>query len=81
MGGASLPLRFFRLWQHSPVPEMPSAAVLASIAATLDDLKTRVVETAGACAEAGDESKAAELYEVERSLLQASRRMTRLLRP
>lgn len=63
------------------MPEPPSAAVLASIAATLDDLKTRVVETATACAEAGDESKAGELYEVERSLLQASRRMARLLRP
>ncbi len=69
------------LWQHSAVPDMPSVAVLVSIAATLDDLKARVVETASACAEAGDEAKAAELYEVERSLLQASRRMTRLLRP
>jgi hypothetical protein len=63
------------------VPEVPTVAVLASIAATLDDLKSRVVETAGAYAEAGDESRAGELYEVERSLLQASRRMTRLLRP
>ena len=70
-----------RLWQHSAVPEQPSPAVLASIAATLDDLKTRVLETATACAQAGDDSRAAELYEVERSLLQASRRMTRLLRP
>ena len=69
------------LWQHSGVPELPSPAVMASIAATLDDLKTRVVETAVAYTEAGDESKAGELYEVERSLLQASRRMTRLLRP
>lgn len=71
----------FGLWQHSAVPELPSAAVLASIAAALDDLRSRVVETATAYAEAGDESKAGELYEVERSLLQASRRMTRLLRP
>ena len=69
------------LWQHSAVPEVPSAAVLASIAATLDDLKTRVVETASSFAETGDESRASELYEVERHLLQASRRMTRLLRP
>jgi hypothetical protein len=63
------------------VPEVPTVAVLASIAATLDDLRARVVETATAYAEAGDESRAGELYEVERSLLQASRRMTRLLRP
>lgn len=63
------------------MPELPSVAVLVSIAATLDDLKTRVVEAAAALAESGDESKAGELYEVERSLLQASRRMTRLLRP
>ena len=74
-------MRPFPLWQHSPVPEVPTVAVLASIAATLDDLKSRVVETAVAYAEAGDESRAGELYEVERSLLQASRRMTRLLRP
>ncbi len=60
---------------------MPSVAVLVSIAATLDDLKTRVDEAAAACADAGDEWKAGELYEVERHLLQASRRMTRLLRP
>ena len=72
---------FFPLWQHSEVPELPSAAVLASIAATLDDLKARVVETATAFGDGGDELKAGELYEVERSLLQASRRMTRLLRP
>jgi len=81
MAGRSLPVPFFPLWQHSTVPEMPSVAVLASIAATLDDLKARVVDTATAFAEGGDESRAAELYEVERSLLQASRRMTRLLRP
>ena len=71
----------FRLWQHSGVPETPSVAVLASIAATLDDLKARVVDTARDFAAAGDESKAGELYEVERNLLQASRRMNRLLRP
>lgn len=81
MGGTSLPGAPFRLWQHSPVPDMPSVAVLASIAATLDDLKARVIETATAYADAGDERKAGELFEVERSLLQASRRMTRLLRP
>jgi hypothetical protein len=81
MSRTSLPVPLTALWQHSPVPEVPSAAVLSSIAATLDDLKTRVVETATAFAEAGDESRAGELYEVERNLLQATRRMTRLLRP
>ena len=69
------------LWQHSAVPEVPSVAVLTSIAATLDDLKARLAETAAAYAQTGDEYRAGELYEVERSLLQASRRMTRLLRP
>ena len=72
---------FFRLCQHSGVPEVPTTAVLTSIAASLDDLRTRLAETATAYADAGDESRARELYEVERHLLQASRRMTRLLRP
>jgi len=81
MGEASLPVTCCGLWQHSGVPEPPSVAVLVSIAATLDDLKTRLAEAAGAFAEAGDEYKAGELYEVERNLVQASRRMTRLLRP
>ncbi len=62
------------------MPEVPSVAVLTSIAATLDDLRARLVESAEAFAQAGDESRAAELYEVERHLLQAARRMTRLLR-
>jgi hypothetical protein len=69
------------LWQHSHVPEVPSPAVLTSIAATLDDLKARLDEAAKAFAQAGDDARAGELYEVERHLLQATRRMTRLLRP
>jgi len=81
MAGTSLPVGLFPLWQHSAVPELPSVAVLVSIAATLDDLRARVAETATAFADAGNESKAGELYEVERNLLQASRRMTRLQRP
>jgi len=63
------------------VPEVPSPAVLTSIAATLDDLRTRLAESAEAFARSGDEYRAGELYEVERHLLQATRRMTRLLRP
>lgn len=63
------------------VAEVPSPAVLTSIAATLDDLRTRLAETAEAFTQAGDEARAGELYEVERNLLQASRRMTRLMRP
>ena len=63
------------------MPEVPSAAVLTSIAATLDDVRARLVEAAEAFAQAGDESRAGELYEVERHLVQANRRMTRLLRP
>ncbi len=63
------------------MPEVPSAAVLTSIAATLDDVRARLVEAAEAFALAGDEGRAGELYEIERHLLQANRRMTRLLRP
>ncbi|MEO5678789.1 MAG: hypothetical protein ABIS47_03885 [Acidimicrobiales bacterium] len=63
------------------MPEVPSTAVLTSIAATLDDLRGRLAETAEAFAATGDEARAGELYEVERHLLQATRRMTRLLRP
>ncbi len=81
MGGTSLPVPFFPLWQHFEVPELPSVAVLASIAATLDDLKARLDEAAKAFAQAGDDARAGELYEVERHLLQATRRMTRLMRP
>ncbi len=78
---ASLPAALPALCQHSAVPEVPSTAVLTSIAATLDDLRARLVESAEAFALAGDEARAGELYEVERHLLQATRRMTRLLRP
>jgi hypothetical protein len=63
------------------VPEVPTVAVLTSIASTLEDLRARLTEAAKAYADAGDEGRARELYEVERNLLQASRRMTRLLRP
>lgn len=63
------------------MPEVPTTAALTSIAASLDDLRARLVESAEGFAQAGDEARAGELYEVERHLLQATRRMTRLLRP
>jgi hypothetical protein len=62
------------------VPEPPSRAVLASLALSLDDLKGRVADAAHAGADAGDDHRAGELWEVERSLVQGARRMGRLLR-
>ena len=43
-------------------------AALSSAATTLDDLVTRITETADAAGSAGDESLAHDLYEVERAL-------------
>jgi len=78
---ASLPAVLSPLCEHSAMPEVPSTAVLSSIEATLDDLRSRLAEAAEAFAQAGEESRAGELYEVERHLLRATRRMTRVMRP
>ncbi|MBU6329955.1 MAG: hypothetical protein KGR18_08405 [Acidobacteria bacterium] len=51
-------------------------AVLSSAVTNLDDLVTRVTGLAEAMHAAGDESVAADLFEVERSLRMAQRRLT-----
>ncbi len=56
----------------NPLPE------LSSLAATLDDLTRRVSVMAEASA-AGDETLSAELFEIERDLRTAARRLDRLL--
>lgn len=56
----------------NPLPE------LSSLAATLDDLTRRVSVMAEGSA-AGDETLSAELFEIERDLRTAARRLDRLL--
>ena len=58
---------------------MPEAE-LSSLHATLDDVRKRVVNLADAKESGGQGDMAHELYEVERSLNAAIRRMSRLLR-
>ena len=58
---------------------MPNpVAELSSLAATLDDVTRRVSAMAEASA-AGDETLSAELFEIERDLRAAARRLGRLL--
>lgn len=51
-------------------------AVLSSAVTTLDDLVTRITGVAETMHRAGDESLAADLFEVERSLRMAQRRLS-----
>jgi hypothetical protein len=55
-------------------------ASLSSAATTLDELVTRITETADAAQAAGDESLAHDLYEVERGLRSALRRLEGVVR-
>jgi hypothetical protein len=57
-----------------------AAAELSSAASLLDDLTRRVTDLAAEAAGREDDLVAGELYEVERSLGAASRRIERLLR-
>ncbi|HEX2849595.1 MAG TPA: hypothetical protein VHN98_03545 [Acidimicrobiales bacterium] len=57
----------------NPLPE------LSSLAATLDELTRRVTAMAEASASGDDETLSAELFEIERDLQGASRRLARLL--
>ena len=56
------------------------AALLAAAATTLDELIRRIVECADARFREGDEEAAHALYDVERSLRTADRRLTRIVR-
>lgn len=57
---------------------MPDAE-LSSLASTLDDVKKRVVGLAEAKEAGGEGDTAHELYEVERSLNSAIRRMNKMM--
>lgn len=57
--------------------EEASTAELSSVAFQIEDLIVRVTETAKGLEGAGLETCAHELYEVERSLLSAARRLRR----
>jgi hypothetical protein len=52
---------------------------LQSVAASLQDLTDRITSTADDLVAAGDEASASDLYEVERAMRTAQRRLTRLL--
>jgi hypothetical protein len=54
-------------------------AELSSINATVDELRGRIARLAEGHESKGDEDAATELYEVERSLAAATRRLTRLV--
>ena len=55
------------------------APQLSTIASSLDDLTRRITELADSRAARPDDDVASELYEVERALQHASRRLQRLI--
>lgn len=55
-------------------------AELASAATTLEDLTARITATAERLLAAGDEAAAADLFDVERALRNASRRLSGVVR-
>ena len=55
-----------------------SAAELSSLATALEDLTRRITVHADAASAAKDEDMAKELFAIERALMGASRRLTRL---
>lgn len=63
----------------TPPEASHDAAELSSIASVLDDLQTRVVEVADRWREVEREDIAGDLYDVERSLRSAQRRIARAL--
>jgi len=56
-----------------PTPGLEAASTV------LEELRQRITAAADGCLTGGDESGATELYEVERSLRQAARRLRRYL--
>ena len=54
-------------------------ANLLSCATSLDDITQRVTATADRLADAGNDAVAADLYEVERALRNANRRLARVV--
>lgn len=63
---------------HEPEPSHDTAE-LSSIASVLEDLQTRVVEVADRWRQREREDVAGDLYDVERSLRSAQRRIRRAL--
>jgi hypothetical protein len=57
---------------------MPDAE-LSSLTSTLEDVRRRITARADALTAAGDDDAAVDLYEVERSLNSAVRRLSKLL--
>jgi hypothetical protein len=53
---------------------------LASLATAINEITQRITRLADDCAGAPEENTASELYEIERILLQAARRLDRLVR-
>jgi hypothetical protein len=54
-------------------------ANLLSCATTLDDITERVTATADRVSESGNDAMASDLYEVERALRNANRRLARVV--
>ena len=59
---------------------MPNSAQLASISTALEDLTARITAIADATAGGPDEALTHELYEVERALKAAQRRLAKVTR-
>ncbi len=59
---------------------VPEAAALDAIATALDELTARVTEIADRVSNTASEDLAADLYEVERALKAAGRRLARVTR-
>jgi hypothetical protein len=59
---------------------MPNSAELSSLATAVDELIQRITTLADAAASAKDEAVAGELYEAERALRSAGRRLASLSR-
>jgi hypothetical protein len=66
------------VWKTAPVDN--ERAQLSSATTTLEELVARVSETAESAQAAGDETLAADLFEVERSLRIAYRRLNAVTR-
>ncbi|MEY4130431.1 MAG: hypothetical protein RLZZ31_555 [Actinomycetota bacterium] len=76
LGGANA----FLPREHLRQTDAVDLSELSSATTTLDDLIERVSRVANEVLEAGDEGFAAELYEVERSLRMAHRRLQATMR-
>ena len=62
------------------VPMDGDRAQLSSVASALDELTQRITQLADESQRGTDDQLAAELYEIERALQQAARRLDRLVR-